>query len=451
MSLDAIFKAYDIRGVYPDEIDEAVARRIGNAFARVHRRAPPSSSATTCAPSSDRSGRRVHRGRDPRRRRRHRRRARARPTSSTSRRAARRARGDVHRQPQPGAVQRHQAVPGRRRAGRRADRPRPDQGDGRVGRASAGRGRRARSSSVDLLDEFAEHVRSFVDRSALRPLQVVADTANGMGGLVVPKVFEGLPFDLDGALRRARRHVPEPPGRPDPAREPRRTCSRRCSTPAPTSASRSTATPTASSSSTTRASRSAARPPPRSSPRGSSSSIPGETIVLQPHLLEGGARGHPRERRHAGAHAGRALVHQAGDGRDRRDLRRRALRALLLPRQLAGRLGLDRGAVRARAAVARGRAALGAAQAVRALRAERRDQHARRRPARGHRDGRGGVPRARAGPARRADRRLRRLVVQPAAEQHRAVAAAEPRSGRPSPRARRTPPKCSRSSASTEE
>ena len=33
MSLDAIFKAYDIRGVYPDELDEALARRIGNAFA----------------------------------------------------------------------------------------------------------------------------------------------------------------------------------------------------------------------------------------------------------------------------------------------------------------------------------------------------------------------------------------------------------------------------------
>ena len=49
---------------------------------------------------------------------------------------------------------------------------------------------------LDLLDEFAEHVRSFVDRSRLRPMKVVADTANGMGGLVVPKVFEGLPFDL---------------------------------------------------------------------------------------------------------------------------------------------------------------------------------------------------------------------------------------------------------------
>src|SRR6266511_2205905 len=31
-SLDAIFKAYDVRGVYPDELDESVARRVGNAF-----------------------------------------------------------------------------------------------------------------------------------------------------------------------------------------------------------------------------------------------------------------------------------------------------------------------------------------------------------------------------------------------------------------------------------
>ena len=33
-----IFKAYDVRGIYPDEIDESVAQKIGNAFAAVHRR-----------------------------------------------------------------------------------------------------------------------------------------------------------------------------------------------------------------------------------------------------------------------------------------------------------------------------------------------------------------------------------------------------------------------------
>ena len=44
----------------------------------------------------------------------------------------------------------------------------------------------------DMLDDFADHVVSFVDTSTLRPLRVVADTANGMGGLVVPAVFSRL-------------------------------------------------------------------------------------------------------------------------------------------------------------------------------------------------------------------------------------------------------------------
>jgi phosphomannomutase len=49
---------------------------------------------------------------------------------------------------------------------------------------------------LDLLSEYATHVRSFVDTAALRPLRIVADTANGMGGLVAPEVFAGLPFDV---------------------------------------------------------------------------------------------------------------------------------------------------------------------------------------------------------------------------------------------------------------
>ncbi len=47
-----------------------------------------------------------------------------------------------------------------------------------------------------VLEAYATHVRSFVDVDVLRPLRVVADTANGMGGLVAPKVFEGLPFEV---------------------------------------------------------------------------------------------------------------------------------------------------------------------------------------------------------------------------------------------------------------
>jgi len=49
----------------------------------------------------------------------------------------------------------------------------------------------------DVLPGYVEHVHSFVDTAALEPLAVVADTANGMGGLVVPAVFADLPFRLD--------------------------------------------------------------------------------------------------------------------------------------------------------------------------------------------------------------------------------------------------------------
>ena len=63
-------------------------------------------------------------------------------------------------------------------------------------------------TSQDLLAAFADHVVSFVDTTALRPMRVVADTANGMGGLIVPVVFERLPMmdievmypELDGSF-----------------------------------------------------------------------------------------------------------------------------------------------------------------------------------------------------------------------------------------------------------
>jgi phosphomannomutase len=54
-----------------------------------------------------------------------------------------------------------------------------------------------RVETMDLLGAFADHVRGFVDTAALAPLKVVADTANGMGGLVVPQVFAPLPIDLE--------------------------------------------------------------------------------------------------------------------------------------------------------------------------------------------------------------------------------------------------------------
>ena len=63
-------------------------------------------------------------------------------------------------------------------------------------------------STRDMLDEFADHVVSFIDVNALKPMKVVADTANGMGGLIVPVVFERLSMmqlevmypELDGSF-----------------------------------------------------------------------------------------------------------------------------------------------------------------------------------------------------------------------------------------------------------
>jgi len=52
-------------------------------------------------------------------------------------------------------------------------------------------------STREALGDFAAHVHSFVDLGVLRPLKIVADTANGMGGFVAPAVFEGLPFDVE--------------------------------------------------------------------------------------------------------------------------------------------------------------------------------------------------------------------------------------------------------------
>ena len=51
--------------------------------------------------------------------------------------------------------------------------------------------------SLEILDDFVNHVLGFVDVKSLQPLNVVVDTANGMGGLVVPAVFDKLPFRLD--------------------------------------------------------------------------------------------------------------------------------------------------------------------------------------------------------------------------------------------------------------
>jgi phosphomannomutase len=198
--LDAIFKAYDIRGITPDQLDAEVARAIGGAFARF---------------AADQVGgaKQVLVARDMR--------------QSGVELAAAFAEGvqaqglDVvdlglastdllyfaaGKLDSPGAMftASHNpaqynglklCLPGARPIGE-------DTGLGAIKAmvaegVPAGDGTPGGRQTLDLLHEFGAHVRSFVDVSALRPLKVVADTANGMGGLVVPAVFEGLPFDLE--------------------------------------------------------------------------------------------------------------------------------------------------------------------------------------------------------------------------------------------------------------
>jgi phosphomannomutase len=194
VSLDGVFKAYDIRGVYPDDLDEALVRRIGNVFAHFT------------------GAQHLVVGRDMR-------------SSSESLAAAfiegaTLAGADVTdvglastdlvyfasgRLDAPGAMLTASHNPAnyngiklcRSGAAPVGEQTGLVQIKEMVSSGVTSRGEVAgKVERVDLLEAFGEHVRSFVDPAALKPLAVVADTANGMGGLVVPRVFEGLPFSL---------------------------------------------------------------------------------------------------------------------------------------------------------------------------------------------------------------------------------------------------------------
>ncbi|HEY5172235.1 MAG TPA: phosphomannomutase/phosphoglucomutase [Acidimicrobiia bacterium] len=194
MSLDGVFKAYDIRGVYPDEIDEALARRIGNAFAHFT------------------GAQHLVVGRDMR--------SSSEPLAAAFIEGATLAGADVTdvglastdlvyfasgRLDAPGAMLTASHNPAnyngiklcRAGAAPIGEQTGLQQIKELVSSGVTSRGEVAgKVERVDMLEAFGAHVRSFVDTAALKPLKVVADTANGMGGLVVPRVFDGLPFSL---------------------------------------------------------------------------------------------------------------------------------------------------------------------------------------------------------------------------------------------------------------
>ena len=211
---DAIFKAYDVRGTVPDQFTADGAKAIGGAFARFvagqgetsmvvgHDMRPEGEefsrpSVTACsstASTSSTSGC-------------------AQPTCCTARGCAGHAGRRLHRIAQP-ADNGIKMCLGSAIAG--------DTGlDAIKAMAIAGpdpSGRTGARTEQHMLPGYVDHVRSFVDVSSLRPLKVVADTANGMGGLVVPALMASLP---SRPHVRTRRHLSEPSRRSDPAGEPR--------------------------------------------------------------------------------------------------------------------------------------------------------------------------------------------------------------------------------------
>jgi phosphomannomutase len=200
--LDAIFKAYDIRGIVPDQLDEDRARRIGAAFATfaledgeargepvdrvlVARDMRPSGVGLSRAFTEGVTGRGldvVDLGMAS--------------TDLVYFAAGRLGAPGVmftasHNPSQYNGIK--LCLGGARPVGQ-------DTGLAKIKALAAdppvGEGS-GQVTSLDLLGEYAEHVRSFADRSVLRPLRVVADTANGMGGLVAPAVFTDLPFEVE--------------------------------------------------------------------------------------------------------------------------------------------------------------------------------------------------------------------------------------------------------------
>ncbi|AUI61531.1 phosphomannomutase/phosphoglucomutase [Amycolatopsis sp. BJA-103] len=57
-------------------------------------------------------------------------------------------------------------------------------------------GQRGSVTEKDVLADYAAYLRKLVDLSGSRPLKVVVDAGNGMGGHTVPTVFAGLPLDV---------------------------------------------------------------------------------------------------------------------------------------------------------------------------------------------------------------------------------------------------------------
>ncbi len=200
-----IFKAYDIRGIVPDELDEGVAEAVGAAFARmtgaqavvtVHdMRTSSAPLAEAFAAGAASQGTDVVSA----------------GLGSTD--MLYYASGSLGI---PGAMITASHNPAKYngiklcRAGARpvgADTGLAELRATAEGGIPAAQGAPGTVTARDLLSGYADHLKTLVDLSGIRPLTVAVDAGNGMAGHTVPKVFEGLPislvplyFELDGTF-----------------------------------------------------------------------------------------------------------------------------------------------------------------------------------------------------------------------------------------------------------
>ncbi|MEA2452375.1 MAG: phosphomannomutase [Actinomycetota bacterium] len=191
--LDKIFKAYDIRGVYPDDLDEAAARRIGAAFVTFagsdrivlgrDMRVSSPSLAEAFAQGAVATGATVV------------------DVGEVSTDALYFASGKLDI---PGAMFTASHNPGRYNGIKlcRAKAAPIGEESGLLdikqlaGKDEGGGSSQGRVETQEILGDYASHCRSFVEASHLKPLKVAIDAGNGMAGKTVPLAFDGLPFEV---------------------------------------------------------------------------------------------------------------------------------------------------------------------------------------------------------------------------------------------------------------
>src|SRR5580765_1432032 len=200
-----IFKAYDVRGTYPDQVNEDGARAIGAAFVaylkaqhiavgRDMRLSSPSLAAAFIDGATSQGAEVVDYG-----------------MISTDMLYFAVARDGHDGGVQITASHNPKQYNGMKMVRKEAFPLSGDEGlteirqmidDDKIPPAAA---RRGSVTTKNVLDAYVDHVMSFIDVSGIKPFNVVLDAGSGMGGLVAPKLFERLPcrttrlcFEVDG-------------------------------------------------------------------------------------------------------------------------------------------------------------------------------------------------------------------------------------------------------------